>query len=226
MKHLAWDFDGTIINIFDVWKMALTTICQDKHLVIPDDREMKGSFGNSQWNGFSVWNLPLREQENYRLLGYEQFYLIQKNNPNALPPVVEVIHTIMRMTEHGYLQSIITSRPRKMLLEMLDHLKVKDNFHIYNAMECALENHLKDKPAPDKLLFVMNHLSANHENSLVIGDTIMDIGMATNANTKSIGVTWGMGSEIELNKSGASLVLSDPATLENAIHSFFENSKS
>ena len=41
MKRIAWDFDGTIINIFDTWKIAIKIVCHDKNLAIPDDKEIK-----------------------------------------------------------------------------------------------------------------------------------------------------------------------------------------
>jgi phosphoglycolate phosphatase len=47
----------------------------------------------------------------------------------------------------------------------------------------------------------------------MIGDTVMDIGMARNAVVDSIGVTWGMGSAEELLAAGATLVVSNPADL-------------
>ena len=218
MKHIAWDFDGTIIDSFLAYKKVMLTYCHDNDLSIPNDAEMRLSFGDTDWKGFSVWDMPFDLQDKHRYLAYDQFYLTQKNNPDALPAIPEVIAVINNLGRKGYIQSIVTSRPRQMLMDMAEHLGIKDKFQLFNTGDCAEELHLKDKPAPDKLLYVMSKLLAKPDETMMIGDTIMDIGMAKNAGVRSIAVTWGMGSEKDLKEAGADTVLSTPSLLEKTIH--------
>src|SRR4051812_44128879 len=109
MKHIAWDFDGTIIDSFRVWTEAMAAHCHENGFALPNERELRSAFGNTQWLGFSVWNMPLEEQDRHRFLAYDRFYVIQKSRPDALRPIPGIIRMLRSLEKQGYVQSVVTS---------------------------------------------------------------------------------------------------------------------
>ena len=50
---------------------------------------------------------------------------------------------------------------------------------------------MEHKPSPEPLLYICNELNVEPENTLMIGDSEMDVRCAHNAGTVSCGVTFG-----------------------------------
>ena len=57
------------------------------------------------------------------------------------------------------------------------------------------------KPAPDMVEVVLSHTEENLDEVLMVGDTVFDIDMGTNAGVKTCGVTYGNGKEEELQSA-------------------------
>lgn len=62
------------------------------------------------------------------------------------------------------------------------------------------ENVENPKPHPEPILKAMKGLNSSNESTWMIGDTILDLHSAQNAQIKSVGVTCGYGVEKELQK--------------------------
>ena len=75
------------------------------------------------------------------------------------------------------------------------------------------------KPEPDMALYAMKKLNINRESTIMIGDTINDIGLGVNAGIISIGVTWGYNSRELLSSAGATYLVSDSIELSNLMKS-------
>lgn len=217
MSLLVWDFDGTIIDSLSVHRRAAAEYCERHRLPLPSADSLKHSFGNTQWTGFEEWTLPLSKQDEHRFAIYDIFYRLQKQSPELLQPIDGVIDMIRSYHAENITQAIVTSRPLTPLLDMLDHLRLGNIFACQNAGDCAERLGLRDKPAPDKLLHVMDNAGVSPGDTIVIGDSVMDIKMAAAAQTPVIGVTWGVGAEAELSASGASLIAHTAHELSQAI---------
>jgi N-acetyl-D-muramate 6-phosphate phosphatase len=63
------------------------------------------------------------------------------------------------------------------------------------------------KPFPDPMLYAAEKLNISPENCLMVGDTSVDIRAAKLAGMQSVGVLCGFGSERELRRAGADLIL-------------------
>jgi len=221
IKHVAWDVDGTLINTAELWIRVVTQYCREHDLPVPNEAAIKFCYGNSAWQGFSAWQeavgpgFPMsQEQMRGHLYGfYDKLDIRQNAHPEELPPFSGIIELVKGLPS----QSIVTSRPREALDTILGHLKIREHFAYINTRECAKELHLKDKPAADKLQHVMQQLSVAPGETLMIGDTIMDIGMAKNAGVTAVGVAWGMGTKQDLEDAGADYIVTKVADLKQLI---------
>ena len=73
------------------------------------------------------------------------------------------------------------------------------------------------KPHPAMLLQAMNETGAAPESTVMIGDTSYDMIMASCANVRGIGVSWGYHSAADLKRSGAKAVVSSFPALGAAL---------
>lgn len=72
------------------------------------------------------------------------------------------------------------------------------------------------KPAPDILLEMMEICHVTNAQTVMIGDSNVDIQTANNANIESIGCTWGFRGEEELQRAGATCLIHAPDALPAA----------
>lgn len=69
------------------------------------------------------------------------------------------------------------------------------------------------KPAPDILLKIMDALDVSADETVMIGDTNVDIRTAKNAGVRSIGCLWGFRTAEELEAAGADHIVSSPCNI-------------
>lgn len=69
------------------------------------------------------------------------------------------------------------------------------------------------KPYPDPVIFAAKQLDLPPENCVMIGDTIVDIRAGKSAGTQTIAVLCGFGTERELKRAGANLLLESTTLL-------------
>jgi phosphoglycolate phosphatase-like HAD superfamily hydrolase len=63
------------------------------------------------------------------------------------------------------------------------------------------------KPHPEPLLFAAKAMGVKPEECLIIGDTTIDIRTGKSAGAQTVGVLCGFGTESELKRAGADLIL-------------------
>ena len=120
------------------------------------------------------------------------------------------------------------------MFELIHDLKNNKEFHIgvaTNKSRIALNNGLKKhnlnnifditltmdeakaKPDPDMAIQAMSKLNMKKKSTIIVGDTINDIGLGVNAGINSIGVSWGYNSIEMLRNEGADFIIKDTCLL-------------
>ena len=127
--------------------------------------------------------------------------------------IFELLATLQQSTK----LSVVTSRPQADLLRELEVYELKHAFCCISDADNAKQAGLKEKPHPDKLLWVSQQTGIATANIIMIGDTTMDIGMAKSAGAIPIGVTWGMGEHEDLLSHGAHAVVNSVDELHKAL---------
>jgi phosphoglycolate phosphatase len=120
-----------------------------------------------------------------------------------------------QLEEAGYLLAVATGKSRRGLDRVLAETELA---HRFVTSRCADEAF--SKPHPQMLLDILDRVGVEPAQTLVVGDTEYDMGMAVNAGTHAIGVSHGVHSPERLLRSGAITCLNDlwelPAWLANA----------
>jgi len=73
---------------------------------------------------------------------------------------------------------------------------------------------MKAKPAPDIVNDIMQKLDVVPEETVMVGDSDVDIITAENAGMRSIGCVWGFRGREELERAGAVYIAESPADIE------------
>lgn len=122
---------------------------------------------------------------------YRERYLFSDSTPTPLfEGVPEILQTLER---EGYWCAIATGKSRAGLDRVLAETGLGRHFL---TTRCSDESH--SKPNPHMLLSIMDELGVASHETMMIGDSILDLQMAANARAHGIGVTSGAHGRDEL----------------------------
>jgi len=119
--------------------------------------------------------------------------------------IAELIKTL---SAHGWLLGVATGKSDRGLAYCLDHHGIA---HHFVTLQTA-DRH-PSKPHPSMIHQAMRDAGAMPEDTLMIGDTLYDIGMAHAANVTAVGVAWGYHDAAELLAEGAHHVAEVPGDI-------------
>ncbi|MCW5963551.1 MAG: phosphoglycolate phosphatase [Bryobacterales bacterium] len=96
--------------------------------------------------------------------------------------------TLRVLREAGVLCAVLTNKPVRISKEILDGLGLREQFfEVYGGNSFAYK-----KPDPDGLLRLMEQAGCTPSQTLMVGDSRVDIETARNAGCASCGVTFGL----------------------------------
>lgn len=111
--------------------------------------------------------------------------------------------------ETRFRMAVVSARDTDTTLQFLSHFGLLDFFDVVvTAQSC---NHTK--PFPDPVLFAVKQLGLSPEQCLMIGDTVVDIAAGKAAGVQTAAVLCGFGTERELTKAQADVILTSTTDL-------------
>ena len=109
--------------------------------------------------------------------------------------------------------SVVTARGKRGTLAFIQQHDLGQHFKaIASAQTCA-----RTKPFPDPVLWTAEQMGVAPENCLMVGDTTVDVRAGKAAGAQTVGVLSGFGTEKELLRTGADLILPSVAELPAAL---------
>ena len=145
----------------------------------------------------------------YRKWYAEQGRLGLQDEP-LFPGMFELIHDLKNNKE--FYIGVATNKSRIALNNGLKKHNLNNVFDITFTMDEA-----KAKPDPDMAIQAMSKLNVKKKSTIIVGDTINDIGLGVNAGINSIGVSWGYNSIEMLRNKGADFIIKDSEELFDII---------
>lgn len=189
-KAALFDLDGTLVD-------SLPLIVRTYRRVF---KEMGIPWGNS--DVVKMIGLPLRIIGRHfagnRELDFEKLYqhYYHKEHDLYTRLFTGTLEMLEELKQNGLKLGIVTSKGRTGALRAV-HFTGLDSY-----MDIIVTAHdvTRHKPEPEALLYALNTLGINSADSIYIGDSSYDIMTGKNAGTRTLGVTWGLGSRGELEK--------------------------
>jgi HAD superfamily hydrolase (TIGR01509 family) len=133
-------------------------------------------------------------------------------HPYNISLIPGVLSTLLHLHQN-YPLAIITTRGSQSTKEFLDNCRLAGLFQVVATIRTVR----RTKPHPDPILWAADQLGITPRECLMVGDTTVDIRAARSAGAKSVGVLSGFGSERELRRAGADVVLRDITELVNLL---------
>ncbi|MBQ5753306.1 MAG: HAD-IA family hydrolase [Alistipes sp.] len=142
---------------------------------------------------------------------YSRFYASEGLGMITLFP--HVLDTLSRLHTYGIKTAIATNNLSPVINDVAGRL---DMHRCLDEIVC-IDQVAKGKPAPDIALEAMRRLDCTPEETLMVGDSILDIQMGIAAACHTCGVTYGSNPRNVLAEAGAEYLVDDFAEIANII---------
>jgi phosphoglycolate phosphatase len=213
---LLIDLDGTLVDpqegIIGSVQFALGALGCD----VPDAADLPWVIGPPLRVTFP--KLGVREHHVERALA-----LYRENYTSAQAPAMfraavyqGIPETLAQLVDVGHRLIVCTSKPHVYARPILEHFRLASAFAAIHGSE--LDGRHDDKA--DLIAHIIVTEAVDRRRALMIGDRMFDINGAKANTLRSIGVTWGYGSEDELLTAGADTLCERPGDLAARIAAF------
>jgi phosphoglycolate phosphatase len=203
-KLIVLDVDGTILDSNSLYAKALADYSKEQGLPHPDIGAIMRGYGDPHAHDFG-WGVSRAEQVRHLNASYafsDKYSM--SGHPDYTPKLYEgVYESLVHMKDLGHKLAIITSKSEAPLLHLLEHHKISKLFSARRVYDDIQRRQEREKPQPDMLHSVMCELAFVPEETVMVGDTTMDIRMGRAAKAHTIGVTWGCHPKEHLVEAGA-----------------------
>jgi len=183
---LVFDWDGTVMD-------SVARIVASLRAAITDlGWESRTTFALRDVIGLGLREAAQRLYPQIEAADYQRFveryrhhFMFADPTPSELFP--GAADTLRELQRQGYLLAVATGKGRQGLNKVLDETGLTTLFH---STRCADET--TSKPHPQMLLEIMQELAVPAAATLMIGDTVYDMEMASNAGTPALAVDYGV----------------------------------
>lgn len=139
--------------------------------------------------------------------GYMEEYKVRHNRNTR--PYEGILDLLNGLKEKGIKVNVLSNKPHHQTLEVIDYYFKDFEFDFVYGKKPEF----RIKPNPESLHDMIKKLNIEKKDILYVGDTNTDIQTANNANLTSVGVLWGFRKREELEKEGASFIVSEPSEI-------------
>ena len=204
IKLIIFDLDGTLIDtLSDIEHIFNYVLIQNGY-----EERSKSFYKNNIGNGFEnlLRNcLPDYFKGDFDFLAnsVRERY---ESHLNTKTIVFDGITTVLEHLKKDKIKIAVISNK----LHSLAVRSVETYFNSYQMQVIGAEGGFPRKPSPDSTLHMLQHFNCQSSDALFVGDSIVDIKTAQNANVSSVGVLWGNGDKEDFKKQKSDFILEKP----------------
>lgn len=189
---VVWDLDGTLVDSAADIAAALNRLLTEERLPELDDERIRDMIGEGVptliRRGLAAHDVTADEQ---RLGGLVERFLViysasATRRTRLFPGVRGVLATL---GEAGIRQAVCTNKPEAITRQVLDDLGIASHFDVVIGGDTLPRN----KPDPLPLRTTLQRLGVSPEQSLMVGDSAIDVLTAHGAGVDVAFVTFGYG---------------------------------
>lgn len=193
IELFVFDLDGTLTESSEtIHKATLKTFEHFGRAVFLPKEELDKRIGEHFQTIFDVLNIHVDDVEEF-IAVYKTLYFNFIETTKLYAGVKEALSTLK---ENGKKIALLTTKGQEQAENILHHFELEKYFDEI----IGRRNGLAHKPSPEPLLFICNALSVSPKQTLMVGDSEVDVQCGKNANTKTCAVTWGYRSKKILKK--------------------------
>jgi len=199
IKMVIFDLDGTLVDTIDGIRYSADLALSEFGYTGKEREFYIDAIGNGAKN---LIEKAIIEQDSGDLSLSDQIlkkflYYYGQHWEKGLNIYEGIEKLIVELKRKGIMMAVNTNKPQEFALEMVEYYFDKETILSVKANCIEYEK----KPSPEGVNMIMNEFFVLPDECIYIGDSIVDIETAKNANIKCITVSWGYGKKEDLNKS-------------------------
>ena len=202
IKHVCFDLDGTLVDsnvtILKSTKAALDQLKIKYHI---DENIFANMIGKHFVDIFMEMKIIVPDFEKFITIYKDQYFNFI--NSSILYPGVE--DTLKQLNETKIQISLLTTKGQDQADKIIDHFDLRASFNYVMGRRDGLAH----KPSPEPLLYICKELDAHPSETLMVGDTELDIQCGKNASSKTCGVLYGYRTKDQLEKENPDFIISN-----------------
>jgi phosphoglycolate phosphatase len=213
IKHVCFDLDGTLIDSFRT--IYLATIFSLKELKIKNkiqENIFREKIGLHFVDIFEQMGIPVNDFDEFITI-YKKLYLNFIDDSKIYPNVIE---TLDFLCAENIFVSLLTTKVQDQAEKITECFDLTKYFNYVMGRR----DNIPHKPSGEPLLFICKELAVEAENTLMVGDTELDISCGKNAKAKTCVVTYGYRNENFLLKSEPDHIITNISKLSEVIKSY------
>ncbi|MGB8320459.1 MAG: HAD-IA family hydrolase, partial [Ignavibacteriaceae bacterium] len=141
---------------------------------------------------------------------YKGFYFEFIDDSKFYPGIVEILQYLQQ--KKIYI-SLLTTKGQDQTEKIIKHFNLDNYFNFLMGRRNRIEN----KPSAEPLLYICREINTKPEETLMVGDTELDIMCGKNANASTCAVTYGYRTKEKLEAQRPDYIISDLLELKEII---------
>ena len=213
IKGLCFDVDGTICDTDDAWVEKITDFFQPVAKIVKcqESRQLARWLvmaAESPMNLVMYWLDTLSLDDNFARLFTRM--MKRREYKNMAFRLMRGANELLTMAEKKYPLAVVSARDEKTTMMFLEQFSLSKHFvEVVTSQTCE-----RTKPYPMPVQHAANAMGLQARDCVMIGDTTVDILAGRRAGAQTVGLLCGFGTEKELKKAGADVVLNDLEELQ------------
>lgn len=206
-KLVIFDLDGTLVNSLEDLADCVNFGLRSMHFDIHDIEEYRYFVGNGV---VKLCERALPEEKRLKE-NIDALYAIFNERYadcccDKTKPYSGILQLICDLKDRGLVLAMASNKPQTYCIKIASKLFGENTFDAI----CGSDNGFAKKPSPDSVLDIISRFGVSKSDTLLVGDSNVDIKTAKNASVESIGCLWGFRTESELISAGADFIAKHP----------------
>ena len=210
IKHICFDLDGTLIDskttILKSTKAALKELNIEASL--PEDKFIP-RIGMHFIDIFHEFNIDVPDFNKFISI-YKSLYFNFIDDSIPFPGAAVVLK---HFSKKGIKTSLLTTKAQDQADKIIDHFSLRENLSYIMGRRSGVAH----KPSAEPLLIICDELGIEPTETLMVGDTELDINCGKNAGALTCGVTYGYRTEENLKECNPDFLISDISELKDLL---------
>jgi HAD superfamily hydrolase (TIGR01549 family) len=184
LDHFCFDLDGTLVDsnktIYEATAFALNKLGIDFNV---DEDKFALKIGQHFNDIFEAFKIDVPSFDEFITI-YKENYFEQMEYSTLYGNVEE---TLASLKNSGAKISLLTTKVQDQADKIIDYFNLRNYFDIVMGRRDGIAH----KPSPEPLLAICKELNVGLNNTLMVGDTELDIQCGKNAGSFTCGVSYG-----------------------------------
>ena len=210
IKHVCFDLDGTLVDsketILESTKAALDQL-KINHKI--DEDIFTNMIGMHFVDIFEELKIDVPDFEKFITI-YKALYFDYMYSSYLYPGVQQ---TLQYLNEKNIRVSLLTTKVQDQAEKIIDHFNLRSSFDYLMGRRDGLAH----KPSPEPLLHICKELNVEPAETVMVGDTELDIQCGKSTGSKTCGVFFGYRTKIQLEKEKPDFLISGLSELRKIL---------